>query len=239
MWRRLGWVLGGLFVAIALSAFALDRYGRRGPPRETFDAIVVLGCRVHAGGVASEALRLRTLRAVGLWREGRAPLIVLTGGVGDHGPSEASVAAAIARGMGVPESALRVEDRSTSTEENARFTAERFGGRRVLLVSDAYHVFRAERVFRKYFEHVRGTGTVAASKTRLYGSVREVAACAIYLGLGRMRARLDELEGRARPQPTRHRATASPAPCIVDETCTVEERERRTLARSAPRSRAT
>src|SRR5690606_5264267 len=118
--------------------------------------IVVLGCRVRPDGSASLALARRTRHAAALYRRGLAPRIVLTGGVGAHPPSEARAAAAIARAEGVPEEALILEERSTSTEENAREARRRIDARRVLVVTDAYHVFRAERVFRRHFEHARG-----------------------------------------------------------------------------------
>ena len=191
LWRILIAVLS-LFLLGSAAAWALDRYGQRKPPEETFDAIVVLGCRVQADGTPSTALRERTRRAVELWREGRAPVIILTGGIGEHPPSEARAAADLARDLGVPESALLREERSRSTAENARFAAEKFDGRRILLVSDAYHVFRAERVFSRYFEHVRGTGTVTRFDGRLHGAAREVAACVIYWGLGRMGLAMSE-----------------------------------------------
>ena len=200
LWRILISLLS-LLVMGSTAAWALDRYGQREPPEETFDAIVVLGCRVQADGTPSTALRERTRRAVELWREGRAPVIILTGGVGEHPPSEARAAADVARALGVPESALLLEERSRSTAENARFAAEKFDGRRILLVSDAYHVFRAERVFSHYYEHVRGTGTLTRFDSRLHGAVREVAACVIYWGLGRMGLGMSEPETPSREIP--------------------------------------
>jgi uncharacterized SAM-binding protein YcdF (DUF218 family) len=53
--------------------------------------------------------------------------------------------------QGVPASAILIEGRSTSTRENAVFTAEMLRGipgPYVLLTSD-YHMFRAHRAFQK------------------------------------------------------------------------------------------
>jgi len=44
------------------------------------DAIVVLGCRVDNAGLPSERMRRRMALAVALYRDGAAPLIVLSGG---------------------------------------------------------------------------------------------------------------------------------------------------------------
>ncbi|MEM1414325.1 MAG: YdcF family protein [Myxococcota bacterium] len=182
-WLRLALML---LTAFALSALALDAYGQR-RPKGRHDAIVVAGCRVMAGGRASPALRRRALRAVDLWKAGVAPRLVFTGGVGDEPPSEASVAATIARAEGVPEHAMVLEERSTSTEENARFAAEALGpDAHVVVVTDAYHVFRAERVFRRHFAGAVGAGTVAEPWPRWRGAAREVLALGAYAVLDRL-----------------------------------------------------
>lgn len=169
-----------------LAALALDRLGRRPPPDGRWDAIVVLGCGVGPDGRPAPALRHRVERAVALWRQGLAPVIVFTGGLGAHPPSEAEAAAAHARALGLPPSAVRLEDRSTSTEENARFTAALHPNARVLVVTDAYHVFRARRVFARHFPAVAAAGSVAPLPSRARGALREVAAVAWYALTGRL-----------------------------------------------------
>ncbi len=173
-------------VAVAGAALLLDRHGRREDPKEIYDAIVVLGCRVMPNGRPSRSLARRARRAAELQLSGVAPTIVLTGGIGEHPPSEAAAAAEIVRGMGVPEDALVLEERSTSTEENAREAAALVDARRVLVVTDAYHVFRAERVFRRYFDEVRGVGSLAPTPARVRGALREVVAVSAYAVLGRL-----------------------------------------------------
>ena len=58
------------------------------------------------------------------------------------------------RDFGVPEQAIVVEDAARNTEENAKFVErvlkERGGGRRVLLVTSAWHMRRARLMFEKY-----------------------------------------------------------------------------------------
>jgi uncharacterized SAM-binding protein YcdF (DUF218 family) len=184
--------LGGISLAYLVTAAWLDRRGLREPPSDGFDAIVVLGCRVTPSGAPSPSLERRARHAGELWRRGLAPTIVLTGGVGDHPPSEASAAAAVLRAMDVPEDALVLEELSTSTEENAREAArcleEQQGtdARRVLVVTDAYHTFRAERVFLRHFEEVVAVGSVGPPSTRVRGALREVTAVTSYALLGRL-----------------------------------------------------
>ena len=184
--RRLVQLTMLVLLSYAGAAVALDAYGQRRPAGR-FDAIVVAGCRVMPGGRPSPALRRRAQRAAALYRAGLAPRVVLTGGVGDVPPSEARVAATIVRHAGVPESALALEERSTSTEENARFAAKLVGAEaRVIVVTDAYHVYRAERVFRRHFAAAEGAGTVAEPWPRWRGAAREVLALAAYAVLGRL-----------------------------------------------------
>jgi len=171
------WVVGGAAVAITVvSAACVDAAGSSShpSPAETFDAIVVLGCRVGPSGRASPALARRALHGARLWREGRAPRLVLTGGVGDHPPSEAQVAADLALGAGVPASALSLEERSTSTAENARFARPLVQGERVLVVTDGFHGLRAARIFRRHFGTVALSTVTAGPLVRARGALREL-----------------------------------------------------------------
>jgi uncharacterized SAM-binding protein YcdF (DUF218 family) len=187
MRRRLLLGFAALLLTWTAAALTLDRLGHGAPPRGTWDALVVAGCRVRPDGAPSEALRHRTERAVELWRAGRAPLVVFTGGVGANPPSEAEAAAAYARTLGLPAAAERLEDRSTSTEENAAFAAARYPDlRRVLVVTDTYHVVRARRVFARHFAAADATGADAPALYRIPGAFREVVALTLYALSGRL-----------------------------------------------------
>lgn len=169
------------------SAAALDRIGDGDTLRTHYDAIVVAGAGVLENGEPSRPLAARVDLAARLFREGRAPRIVMTGGIGTHPPAEAEVGARRARELGVPASAILLESRSTSTEENAAFAAAMIGrDARILLVTDRFHVFRARRVFARRFDHVHAVGCVSHPWPRFRGAVREVVAVASYALLGRL-----------------------------------------------------
>lgn len=167
-------------------ALILDRYGQRALPDQTWDAIIVAGCRVEPDGTPSPALRNRTELAVAHYERGSAPLLLFTGGTGSFPPSEAEAAAQHARQLGVPDSAILLEDSSTSTEENARNSAAGHPLRRVLVVSDSYHIFRAGRVFDRHFEQVDTDGSLAPLWPRVRGAMREVLAVCWYAIRGRL-----------------------------------------------------
>jgi uncharacterized SAM-binding protein YcdF (DUF218 family) len=85
------------------------------------------------------------------WLAGRAPLIILSGGNGGGGPSEAEIMAKAIAKANIPASALALEDRSSSTGDNARLTAallRQRGMRKVLLVTSTVHMPRASLLFR-------------------------------------------------------------------------------------------
>jgi uncharacterized SAM-binding protein YcdF (DUF218 family) len=113
--------------------------------RRPADAIVVLGARVYADGRPSEALAERVLTAAALYRQGLSPRLIVSGGIGEGGHSEARVMRAIARGAGVPDEAIIEDERGSSTEatvKNLDVIAERHGIRRVLAVSHYHHLSR-------------------------------------------------------------------------------------------------
>jgi uncharacterized SAM-binding protein YcdF (DUF218 family) len=113
---------------------------------------VVLGTQVLSGGRPSRTLEARVHHAAGLYKEGKADLLVPTGGVGDHPPSEAEVMARILREEGVPEDAVLLEDKALNTWDSARLVAgmaEKLGVRSVLIVTDPLHCVRTVAAFRK------------------------------------------------------------------------------------------
>jgi len=113
--------------------------------RRPTDAIIVLGAAQY-NGRPSPVLRARLDHALTLYREKLAPLVVVTGGVGPGDTtSEALVGRRYLVAHGLPESAVVVqaEGRSTMASMTAvsAWLRER-GLRRVLLVSDPFHMFR-------------------------------------------------------------------------------------------------
>ncbi|MGJ7903182.1 YdcF family protein [Lysobacter sp. 1R34A] len=125
------------------------------------DAIVVLG-----GGIGSVAWfergdaddpRLagnRVALGARAWHSGRAPAILLSGGptARTRGVSEARDMATAMRRLGVPDRALVLDERSRSTGDNARRSAQlarSHGWRRIALVTSSLHMSRARALFER------------------------------------------------------------------------------------------
>jgi len=124
----------------------------------TADAIVVLGGNT-ANGRANwfepynrETAVLRVDAATELYRAGRAPKVVLSGGALEGDVSEARGMAHQMRQNGVPETALILENASRTTYENAALTEDTLRShaiQSVLLVTSALHMPRAMAAFSK------------------------------------------------------------------------------------------
>lgn len=121
------------------------------------DVIILLGGDVAlplSPRLASEIHGNRTLHAFRLFRAGKAPYLLITGGnafpqEGVH--PEAHYTAQILKEWGVPAEALIIEQRSRNTRQNAVASSElikKRGFKRVLLVTSALHMPRAVGAFR-------------------------------------------------------------------------------------------
>lgn len=120
--------------------------------RRPADAIVVLGAGVYDDGTPSEALCERVMTAVELYREGLAPMLIMSGGTGANGHSETRAMRALARGAGVPDEAI-IEDgegrNTAATARNVEEIARERGFSRVLAVSHYFHLPRIRLLFER------------------------------------------------------------------------------------------
>lgn len=147
MTRSLRW--GKRVLALAAVGYGLLfvwvwRISRR-DQRVPADAIVVFGAAQY-NGRPSPVLKARLDHAIDLYRDGLAPTVVVTGGIGTGDRvSEATVGHKYLRAQMVPDSAIVVRPDGRTTEESMRSVAEWMHERelaRVLLVSDPFHMAR-------------------------------------------------------------------------------------------------
>lgn len=126
------------------------------PDAASAGTVVVLGTQVLAGGRPSRTLEARALHAANLYRRDRLRLIVVTGGLGEHGPTEAEVMVSLLRDEGVPDEMIVAEDRARSTWESAKLVAPMLrerGQTGARLVTDPLHCVRSVEAFRETGVH--------------------------------------------------------------------------------------
>ncbi len=170
---KLAWTMGLLSIVslaylssgVAVEAFTghLERQFPSVAPSEapTADAIIVLGdfqatptAKRPRIGIVDDTDRL--YNGVQLFRAGKAPVLVLSGGsvmlYGSTRRSQAEYARDLAISLGVPASSVLVEGLSQNTHENAVASRNLLAPRnihRVLLVTSGYHMPRSAAIFRK------------------------------------------------------------------------------------------
>ena len=142
--------LAALAIAGLVLVGAIYRQARTEGARPA-EAIVVLGAAQYNGWPAP-VYRARLDRALTLWREGYAPLIVVTGGkMPGDGYTEAEAARNYLVEAGVPPEAIIPENAATDTWESMQGVAallRPLGLDEVIVVSDGFHLFRSRMMAR-------------------------------------------------------------------------------------------
>lgn len=144
------------------SDFIRDTLENRYPPVAVgaipeAEAIVVLGGEIAEIGKRAETLDVgaafdRLQHALALYRAGKAPMLIVSGGGAPGRVTEADVMAGLLGEHGVPDAAILREEESRNTRENGVNTAALLkdqGISRVILVTSAFHMDRALAVFRR------------------------------------------------------------------------------------------
>jgi uncharacterized SAM-binding protein YcdF (DUF218 family) len=120
------------------------------PEEKKADAIVVLSSGAFADGTLGHFTLLRTLHGIRLYKEGMAGKIIFSGNT--PGTPVSRRMAELASGLGVPEGAMVVEDKSRRTYEHAlevRGIMVCHGLKDALLVTSAIHMKRAMLTFER------------------------------------------------------------------------------------------
>ena len=155
---------------------------------ETADAIVVLGGGVIADCVPNLNSMRRTVLGATLYRQRRAPIMLIAGGMAGGKCPVAQAMGQLAADLGVPLDRLVLEQESQSTMENGAKAAPLLkarGIRTVLLVTDRLHMRRASNVFSELGFTVRAASVPIYeghpdNVSMLGAGFREIAALAYY-----------------------------------------------------------
>lgn len=153
------WVFGNSWISSALVRSLEWRY----LPMDTYppaDAIVILGGATLPADYPRQTVELnfagdRLLYGARLFRQGAAPVVLVTGGNvpwADAAQSPAEDMVELLVFLGVPEDAILMEGTSANTYENALYSRsilESVDVKRILLVTSAMHMPRSVPLFEK------------------------------------------------------------------------------------------
>lgn len=143
------WVIGLIIVLVFIVALAVGAFVGVGfflSPQdelEKSDAIVTI-----SGGETSQ----RVAEAVDLFKNGWAPLLIMSGAARDEKVSNAEMMQQIAVSLGVPRAKIMTEKEAENTLDNAKFVRDIIKDQKftkIILVTSPYHQKRASLAFAK------------------------------------------------------------------------------------------
>ena len=191
MRRAVGAAVLAVALVIVSTAVAIWWTARQdAEPRS--DAIVVLGSAQY-NGVPSSIFEARLEHALALWEDGVAPVVVTVGGKKDGDEfTEAEAGRDYLLDAGVPADDLVAVTDGVDTLESMRLVAAEFdqrGWSTAVLVTDPWHVMRAERMaddsgIQAAASPTRQGPAVQTRGTQFRYILRETAAYLLYRATG-------------------------------------------------------
>ncbi len=140
-----------LIIASVISAVMISAMNNT-PPENT--TVIILGCKVR-GETPSLMLKKRIMSACDYLKDNPDSMCIVSGGQGsDEMISEAECMKRVLVENGISESRIIMEDKSTSTDENIRFSMEKMreynlsGG--VAVATSEFHQLRAKMIADSY-----------------------------------------------------------------------------------------
>ena len=160
-----------------LSASAPDIFSLEENPAGAYDAILILGCSVHANGNPSAMLKDRLERGISLYQAGVSSKIIVSGDHGSANYDEVNAMKNYCINQGVPSEDIFMDHAGFSTYESLYRARDIFECRNIIIVSQKYHLYRAV-----YIAHALGLDAVGAQsdyrayRGQAYREVREILA---------------------------------------------------------------
>lgn len=143
-----------LVALCAVAVFAADAHVRSstadrilGAPEAAalndVDCVLVLGCGVQPNGEPSPMLADRITQGINLYENGAAPKLLMSGDHGQADYDEVNTMKSIAVEAGVPAGDVFMDHAGFSTYESMYRARDVFGAKRVIIVTQEYHLHRA------------------------------------------------------------------------------------------------
>lgn len=116
---------------------------------DVYDCILVLGCSVKPSGDPSDMLRDRLLTGVELYEKGVSAKLLMSGDHGRDDYDEVNAMKSFAVDRGVASSDVFMDHAGFSTYESMYRAKEIFGAKKIVVVTQEYHLYRAVYVARQ------------------------------------------------------------------------------------------
>ena len=143
---------------------------------EHFDVILVLGCAVRADGSPSHMLEDRIKTSVSLYEAGLADIVLMSGDR-HEGYDEVGTMKLEAQKLGVPADRIEIDPTGFYTYDSIANLLEQYKGKRVLIVTQKYHLYRALYIADKLGIEAFGISANLRTYTKqLQFDVREILA---------------------------------------------------------------
>jgi len=107
------------------------------------DCILVLGCYVQDNGRPSDMLADRLNRSIALYDAGAAPKIIMSGDHGQTSYDEVNVMKQYAMDAGIASSDVFMDHAGFSTYESLYRARDVFQAKKIIIVTQEYHLYRA------------------------------------------------------------------------------------------------
>lgn len=143
---------------------------------EDVDCILVLGCGVH-GDVPSHMLEDRLLKALEVYDTSVTAKILMTGDHGRENYDEVNVMKEFAMNKGVEDSDIFMDHAGFSTYDSMYRASCIFGCKKVIIVTQKYHLYRAIYIAEKLGIEAYGVNSDQRTYGKyIYRELREVLA---------------------------------------------------------------
>ncbi len=143
---------------------------------EKTDCILVLGCGVY-GETPSHMLEDRLLTGIGLYESGVSDRLLMSGDHGREDYDEVNVMKTFATDRGIESSAVFMDHAGFSTYDSLYRAVHIFGVKRLVIVSQGYHLYRALYIAEKLGLEAYGVSAdIRTYVGQLYRDLREILA---------------------------------------------------------------
>lgn len=145
---------------------------------EDVDCILVLGAGVH-GTTLSHMLEDRVKTGIKLYELGSAPKILMSGDHGQEDYDEVNAMKDYAKEQGVPSEDIFMDHAGFSTYESMYRVRDIFGAKKIIIISQEYHLHRAIYIAEYLGLEAYGVDSQLrpyAVDTNIYNTIREFLA---------------------------------------------------------------